>query len=124
MELAEPVRCRCGGEPENIIVDTGSYRVYYAVKCKKCGIQTSPQVAELFAIEAWNKTMGAERKKGHWVKVSGYFTPGGDPVWRCSECGKGMHVYGIEANSYNTDYADGQWVSCPNCGADMRGDYE
>ena len=23
-----------------------------------------------------------------WVKVHGYCTPGGDPVWRCSECGK------------------------------------
>lgn len=64
-----------------------------------------------------------ERKKGIWVKVSGYFTPGGDPVWKCSECGKGIHVYGIEANSYNRDYTDGhQWVACPNCGADMKGD--
>ena len=64
-----------------------------------------------------------EQKKGHWVKVGGYFTPGGDPVWKCSECGKGIHVYGIEANSYNRDYTDGhQWVACPNCGADMRGD--
>ena len=64
-----------------------------------------------------------ERKKGKWVKVSGYFTPGGDPVWKCSECGKGIHVYGIEAPSYNSDYTDGhQWVACPNCGADMRGE--
>ena len=61
-----------------------------------------------------------ERKKGKWVKVNGYCTPGGDPVWKCSECGKGIHVYGIEANSYNCDYTDGhQWVACPNCGADM-----
>ena len=60
-----------------------------------------------------------ERKKGHWVEVYGYYTPGGDPVWKCSECGKGIHVYGIEAPSYNRDYADGQWVACPNCGADM-----
>ena len=63
-----------------------------------------------------------ERKKGRWVQVGGYFTPGGDPVWKCSECGKGMHVYGIEAPSYNRDYADGQWVACPNCGADMEGE--
>ena len=62
-----------------------------------------------------------ERKKGHWVKVYGYFTPGGDPVWKCSECGKGIHVYGIEANTYNRDYTDGhQWVACPNCGARME----
>lgn len=63
-----------------------------------------------------------ERKKGYWVKINGYCTPGGDPVWRCSECGKGIHVYGIEANTYNCDYTDGhQWVACPNCGADMIG---
>lgn len=60
-----------------------------------------------------------ERKKGKWIEVHGYVTPGGDPVWKCSECGKGMHVYGIEAPSYNRDYADGQWVACPNCGAEM-----
>jgi DNA-directed RNA polymerase subunit RPC12/RpoP len=62
-----------------------------------------------------------ERKKGKWIEVHGYATPGGDPVWKCSECGKGIHVYGIEAPSYNRDYTDGhQWVACPNCGADMR----
>ena len=64
-----------------------------------------------------------ERKKGKWIKVHGYVTPGGDPVWKCSECGKGIHVYGIEAPSYNRDYTDGhQWVACPNCGADMEGE--
>ena len=65
----------------------------------------------------------SEQKKGKWLEVSGYFTPGGDPVWKCSECGKGTHVYGIEANSYNSDITDGhQWVTCPNCGADMKGE--
>ena len=64
-------------------------------------------------------TIEPERKKGKWIEVHGYVTPGGDPVWKCSECGKGMHVYGIEAPSYNRDYADGQWVACPNCGAEM-----
>lgn len=54
-----------------------------------------------------------------WVKVHGYCTPGGDPVWRCSECGKGIHVYGIEHGTYGADIADGQWVACPNCGAKM-----
>lgn len=61
-------------------------------------------------------------RRGHWVKVSGYCTPGGDPVWRCSECGKGVHVYGIEHGTYGADVSDGQWVACPNCGADMRGE--
>ena len=61
-----------------------------------------------------------KRKKGRWIEVHGYVTPGGDPVWKCSECGKGIHVYGIEAPSYNRDYTDGhQWVACPNCGAEM-----
>ena len=62
-----------------------------------------------------------KRKHGKWIKASGsWCTPGGDPVWECSECGKGRHVYGIEWRSYGNDVADGQWVSCPNCGADMR----
>ncbi len=58
-------------------------------------------------------------RHGHWVHVSGYATPGGDPVWKCSECGKGVHIYGIEASSYQGDVSDQQWVSCPNCGAIM-----
>lgn len=63
-----------------------------------------------------------ERPKGKWKKLHGYCTPGGDPVWCCSECGKGIHVYGIEHGSYGADTADHQWVACPNCGADMRGE--
>lgn len=71
------------------------------------------------AISHLEKT--SEQKKGKWIEIGGYFTPGGDPVWMCSECGKGIHVYGIEANSYNSDITNGhQWVACPNCGADMR----
>ena len=59
--------------------------------------------------------------RGKWIKARGsWCTPGGDPVWECSECGKGRHVYGIEHGSYGADVADGQWVACPNCGADMR----
>ena len=64
-----------------------------------------------------------ERKQGKWIEARGsWYTPGGDPVWECSECGKGRHVYGTEHGSYGSDVADGQWVSCPNCGADMRED--
>lgn len=59
------------------------------------------------------------RKKGKWIKVGGFVTPGGDPVWRCSVCGKGRHVYGIEASSYAKDVSDHQWLSCPNCDAEM-----
>lgn len=61
-------------------------------------------------------------QEGRWEKVRGYFTPGGDPVWQCSECGKGLHVYGIEAGTYGSDVADHQWVACPNCGARMDGE--
>ena len=67
-------------------------------------------------------TIKPERKTGRWIKAHGYATPGGDPVWECSECGKGIHVYGIEHGTYGADISDGQWVSCPNCGADMRGE--
>ena len=57
---------------------------------------------------------------GKWVKARGsWITPGGDPVWECSECGKGRHVYGVEHCSYGACVSDGQWVSCPNCGARM-----
>ena len=63
-----------------------------------------------------------ENKRGNWIKVGGYVTPGGDPVWCCSECGKGLHVYGIEHGTYGADIADHQWVACPNCGAIMEGD--
>lgn len=60
---------------------------------------------------------------GRWIKARGsWCTPGGDPVWECSECGKGMHVYGIEHGTYGSDVADGQWVACPNCGARMDGE--
>ena len=61
-------------------------------------------------------------KEGRWIKARGnWCSPGGDPVWECSECGKGVHVYGIEHGTYGSDIADGQWVSCPNCGAMMGG---
>lgn len=72
------------------------------------------QIEELLAVGA------APVAHGKWVKVHGYITPGGDPVWACSECGKGVHVYGIEHGTYGLDIADGQWVSCPNCGAVMK----
>lgn len=58
-------------------------------------------------------------RHGRWKKVPGYATPGGDPVWGCSECGKGLHVYGVEHGAYGSDIADTHWVSCPNCGAVM-----
>lgn len=73
-------------------------------------------------VDAINRVPSAQHevKVGRWIKVPGYATPGGDPVWCCSECGKGVHVYGIEHGTYGRDVADGQWVACPNCGARME----
>ena len=59
---------------------------------------------------------------GEWVRVHGYATPGGDPVWACSKCGKGIHVFGIEHSTYNAGVSDHQWVACPNCGAVITGE--
>lgn len=66
----------------------------------------------------------SERKTGKWIEVHGYCTPGGDPVWACSECGKGIHVYGIEHGTYGADVSDGQWKACPNCGVAMEGEQD
>ena len=65
-----------------------------------------------------------EQEVGRWVKVGGFVTPGGDPVWECSACGKGRHVYGIEHGTYGADVSDEQWKACPNCGARMEGETE
>lgn len=89
-------------------------------------IHTSPDGQDLVlmsdVVEAIKRatTIEPERKTGHWVEVHGYATPGGDPVWACSECGKGQHVYGIEHGTYGKDVSDGQWVTCPNCGTVME----
>lgn len=65
-------------------------------------------------------TIEPQRKTGKWVKHQGdWFTPGGDMVWECSECGKGVHVYGTEYGTYGADVSDGQWKACPNCTALM-----
>lgn len=48
-------------------------------------------------------------KEGRWLKVYGCVTPGGDPVYRCSQCGESEHVYGIEHPNKKT--------LCDNCGS-------
>lgn len=61
-----------------------------------------------------------ERARGEWVKVEeNVITAGGDPIWICSKCGKGKHVYGTHHRAYNNDISDLQWIACPNCGAIM-----
>lgn len=73
-------------------------------------------------ITIYNAVSGLSDDNDKWVKVGGYATPGGDPVWRCPKCGKGTHVYGIEHGTYGSDISNGQWVSCPNCGTIMNGE--
>lgn len=88
-----------------------------AIEC----IETQYQFVDELTQKAFDKAIDLLRntKTGKWIKVSGYATPSGDPVWCCSECGKGVHVYGIEHKSYGADIADHQWVACPNCGTRM-----
>ena len=55
-----------------------------------------------------------------WIQDNSqtWFTPGGDPVWICSNCGGGRHVYGIE----NIDEPK---LVCPDCANKMMGyDYK
>ena len=48
---------------------------------------------------------------GEWIKSSKCaFTPDGDPLWECGECGCGEHVYGIENCNEPKRY-------CPDCGS-------
>ena len=55
------------------------------------------------------------RKKGKWKQVHvGGFTPGGNSLSVCSECGWEFGTHRI--------YPD--YNFCPNCGADMREDAE
>ena len=95
-----------------------------AVMGQFCACSDETEAALNGAIEDIRKIPAADVRpvvRGRWIKAKrGWYTPGGDPVWECSECGKGMHVFGVEHGSYGSDVADGQWVACPNCGADMR----
>jgi hypothetical protein len=54
-----------------------------------------------------------ERKRGEWVLghvEPGYFTPGGNRPWVCSECG--------QVESWHLDRPKTKF--CGECGADMR----
>lgn len=46
---------------------------------------------------------------GKWIEVYGYITAGGDPVYKCSNCGCSEHVYGIEHSDKQTE--------CKACGS-------
>lgn len=53
--------------------------------------------------------LACEVECAEWVRVSGYATPGGDPVFKCGACGNHEHVYGVE-HSFNRS------AICPVCG--------
>ncbi|MBQ2641390.1 MAG: hypothetical protein IJG15_05270 [Lachnospiraceae bacterium] len=74
---------------------------------------TSPQ-EWLDAVENAPEVPDGGRAQGAWKKVSGYYTPGGDPVYECPFCGEdeSRHVNGIECH-HHRDY-------CPCCGAKLE----
>lgn len=51
--------------------------------------------------------------RGKWEVVHGVFTPGGDPLLRCSICRskESEHLCGVECRVV--------WHYCPSCGARM-----
>ena len=77
------------------------------------------------AIKAVNNLAPAEpeRKKGKWIdeKINSYTSR-----TYCSECGKSApFIY--KSDDHYGNHAHGEDVRtnfCPNCGADMRGEYE
>ena len=110
------------------LTDDGAFVCYHEGEtAAKTSYDYMHKLVNAYAVKATSlggdrfKDSEKERPTGHWVKVGGYATPGGDPVWQCSECGKGLHVYGVEHGTYGADVSDGQWVSCPNCGVVMSG---
>ena len=58
-----------------------------------------------------------EELKGQWLIVHGVFTPGGDPCWYCSNCGKDQHLFGIECPK-------NQHSICKNCGSHNEYNYK
>lgn len=56
--------------------------------------------------------------KAEWIRdiSHNWGTPGGDPLWICSNCGGGRHLYGIE---YNIPLD-----ICPDCYKKMEYNYE
>lgn len=99
------------------------FDVLFGRYCASCDETEQALTAAIEEIKTIPAVDVAPVRHGRWFKAQGsWCTPGGDPVWECDQCGKGRHVYGIEHGTYGRDIADGQWVSCPNCGADMRED--
>jgi len=49
---------------------------------------------------------------GYWKEVKDVITMGGEPCWKCPNCGF-MHVYSIEN-------AGGNYNNCPKCGIYLK----
>ena len=62
------------------------------------------------AVSGTENVVLAERKLGRWLaECSGGFTPGGNPVYVCSECG---FIYGAHKIIPDANF-------CEKCGAQM-----
>ena len=53
----------------------------------------------------------SERKKGNWLDT------GCKKIYKCSECGNYLDFDGVNAGRGDVNF-------CPNCGAEMKGEYE
>lgn len=114
--MAEPVRCRCGGEAIAYIesMDGGFWHRIY-VSCAKCGIRTPKFDTEAEAIEAWNRAMGADQFREATKKiertakvvdksVGRHSISDFDWIGKCEICGNVIQ--------YSFDF-------CPYCGAKL-----
>lgn len=50
-----------------------------------------------------------------WIEDTSrcWFTPGGDPVWKCPYCGNGLHIYGVENWNHPEE-------KCKDCGRKLK----
>ena len=54
--------------------------------------------------------------KAKWIHITGVVTPGGDPYYECSNCGRGR-CWGVEHPKPLEE-------RCPNCDAEMENAHE
>ena len=52
--MAEPKKCRCGGEPE-VVKLFPSKRYDCFIRCRMCGYEGKMYVGKQGAVRAWNK---------------------------------------------------------------------
>ena len=86
--------------------DSGDYP-YCLISCKSRGYTFNTRSERM--PDCPLKEVNKDSIFGRWIKISGYCTAGGDPVYACSNCGGSEHVYGIEHRKRKT--------VCDNCGS-------